>query len=54
MPQYEYYCQDCKKAFEVVLTLEEHDKSKIKCPNCQGKNTQQEAAAFFAVTSKKS
>jgi len=38
MPRYEFYCEDCKKPFEATLTLD----------------TDQEAAAFFAVTSKKS
>jgi putative FmdB family regulatory protein len=50
----EFYCEDCKKPFEIILTLAEHEKGKVKCPNCGGKNVQQEAAAFFTVTSKKS
>jgi putative FmdB family regulatory protein len=54
MPRYEFYCEDCKKPFEAILTLEEYDKHKVKCPKCGGKHLQQEAAAFFAVTSKKS
>jgi putative FmdB family regulatory protein len=54
MPRYEFYCEDCKKSFEVILTLDEHAKGKIKCPKCRGNHVRQEAAAFFAVTSKKS
>jgi putative FmdB family regulatory protein len=54
MPRYEFYCEDCKKSFELILHLEEYEKGKIKCPKCGGKRVQQEAAAFFAVTSKKS
>jgi putative FmdB family regulatory protein len=54
MPRYEYYCDDCKKPFELILTLEEHEKTKIACPKCKGTNVHQEVAAFFAVTSKKS
>ncbi|HUJ95947.1 MAG TPA: zinc ribbon domain-containing protein [Terriglobales bacterium] len=53
MPVYDYICNDCHKEFEVVLTLSEHDKP-ITCPKCGSKNVEQEAAAFFAVTSKKS
>jgi hypothetical protein len=34
-------------------SLDEYDKGKFKCPKCSGKK-HQEAAAFFAVTSKKS
>jgi putative FmdB family regulatory protein len=54
MPVYDYICHDCNKSFETVLTLKEHDKEKIACPHCGSKNVEQEAAAFFAVTGKKS
>ncbi len=54
MPRYEFYCDDCKKAFELILTLAEYEKGKVKCPKCGREHIHQEAAAFFAVTSKKS
>jgi len=54
MPVYDYVCNDCHKSFELVLTLNEHDKDKIACPKCGSKNVQQEISEFFAVTSKKS
>jgi putative FmdB family regulatory protein len=54
MPVYDYVCLDCHKTFETVLTLNEHDKENPKCPHCGSKNVEQEAAAFFAVTSRKS
>jgi putative FmdB family regulatory protein len=54
MPVYDYLCRDCRKPFELVLTLSEHDKEQIKCPKCGSANVEQESAAFFAVTSKKS
>lgn len=54
MPHYEFYCEGCKKPFELILTLDAYDKRKFKCPKCGGKKVRQEAAAFFAVTSKKS
>lgn len=54
MPVYDYVCLDCHKTFETVLTLNEHDKQNPKCPHCGSKNVEQEAAAFFAVTSRKS
>jgi putative FmdB family regulatory protein len=53
MPVYDYVCNDCHKTFELVLTLKEHD-ANVKCPHCGSKNVEQEAAAFYAVTSKKS
>ena len=54
MPVYDYICKECRKSFELVLTLGEHDKNNIKCPKCGSKNVEQDAAVFFAVTSKKS
>jgi putative FmdB family regulatory protein len=54
MPRYEFFCEDCQKEFETILTLAEYEKGQVKCPKCGGKHVHQEAAAFFAVTSKKS
>jgi len=54
MPVYDYVCKDCKKTFERVLTLHEHDSQQLRCPQCGGKNIEQQAATFYAVTSKKS
>jgi putative FmdB family regulatory protein len=54
MPTYEYYCKECKKTFDVTLTLTEHEKGHVACPKCKSKKVEQKAAAFFAVTSKKS
>lgn len=54
MPRYEFYCDDCKKPFELILTLAEYEKGKFRCPKCGKEHTHQAAAAFFAVTSKKS
>ena len=53
MPVYDYFCNDCDKTFEQTLTLRQHD-GQERCPHCGGKNVRQEAAAFDAVTSKKS
>ncbi|MDR3749014.1 MAG: zinc ribbon domain-containing protein [Acidobacteriota bacterium] len=54
MPVYDYVCKKCRKSFELVLTLSEHDKGGIRCPKCGSKKVEQEFVAFFAVTSKKS
>jgi putative FmdB family regulatory protein len=54
MPRYEFYCENCKRPFEIILSLAEYEKGKIKCPKCGGQQVHQEVAAFFAVTSKKS
>jgi putative FmdB family regulatory protein len=54
MPHYEFLCRDCKKKFEQPLHMSELGKTPIKCPHCGSLNTEQQAAAFSAVTSKKS
>ena len=54
MPVYDYVCNDCHKTFERILTLHEHDSEQMRCPHCGSKKIEQEAAAFYAVTSKKS
>ncbi len=54
MPQYEFFCKKCQQTFTTILTLKEYEKGEIKCPKCRGKDVEQRAAAFFAVTSRKS
>jgi putative FmdB family regulatory protein len=54
MPQYEFFCKDCKKTFSQIITLTEYDRGNFTCPVCHGKNVEQRLTAFFAVTSKKS
>jgi putative FmdB family regulatory protein len=53
MPVYQYVCKECKKEFEQVLTLKEHDQL-VRCPKCGSTEVEQLAAAFYAVTSSKS
>ncbi len=54
MPVYEYFCEGCQRQFEAILTIREHDEETIFCPNCGSDKIHQVAAAFTAVTSKKS
>ena len=54
MPQYEFFCKDCKKIFSKILTLAEYEKGNFKCPKCHGKKVDQRLSSFYAVTSKKS
>lgn len=54
MPHYEYRCLRCDKKFSLALTVAEHDKRKIKCPKCGSTKVEQQWAAFYATTSKKS
>jgi putative FmdB family regulatory protein len=54
MPTYEYRCKACKKTFDVVLTIAEHDKKKVTCPKCKSTEVEQQLSSFFAVTASKS
>ena len=54
MPYYEYLCRGCNKKFSLALTVAAHDKGRVKCPNCGSPKLEQQWAAFYATTSKKS
>jgi putative FmdB family regulatory protein len=54
MPNYEFFCRDCKKTFLKTLTIARHENEKIACPHCGSKNVEQRWSAFSAITSKKS
>jgi len=54
MPQYDYFCNACRKEFTQIMTLQEYERSKVACPHCGSKEVEQRWSAFFAVTSKKS
>jgi len=54
MPQYEYLCQTCNKKFTIILTIAEYQKGEAKCPKCGNTKPEQQWAAFYATTSKKS
>ncbi len=54
VPHYEYLCSACSKKFSIALTLAEHEKGKVKCPKCGSTKVEQQWAAFYATTSKKS
>lgn len=54
MPHYEYLCLACGKKFPMVLSLAEHEKGAVKCPKCGSPKVEQQWAAFYATTSKKS
>ena len=54
MPIYEFRCLDCKKRFDLVLSVTEYDPKKVKCPKCGAKKVERQWSRVFAVTSKKS
>jgi putative FmdB family regulatory protein len=54
MPTYEYKCEACKKEFIVVMSITEHDETKVICPKCQSDQVEQIISHFIARTSRKS
>lgn len=54
MPVYVFLCKDCGKEFTLVLRMKELEQGGFRCPQCNSTNVEQKAAAFAAVTSKKS
>ena len=54
MPMYDYKCLDCGKESLLVLTLKEHESSKVTCPKCGSTNMRQLYTSFVAHTTKKS
>jgi putative FmdB family regulatory protein len=55
MPEYEYACSKCGKAFVVFSSLKELEaKPTVKCPQCQSGQVKKHISGFFAKTSKKS
>ena len=54
MPHYEFMCEECKKRFELIMTISEREKGKVKCPKCKGPKVVPQLGGFMAQTSKKS
>ncbi len=54
MPVYEFFCRDCKKPFEVVLSVAGCDPEKVECGGCGGKHVERRWSEVTAITSKKS
>jgi putative FmdB family regulatory protein len=54
MPRYEFFCETCKKPFELIMTIAEREKAAVKCPTCKGTKVTPQFASFMAQTRKKS
>ena len=54
MPRYEFVCEKCQKPFELVMTISEREKAKLKCPTCKGTKVTPQITTFMSQTSKKS
>ena len=54
MPRYEFLCEKCKKAFELIMTIAERGKAMVKCPTCKGTKVAPQLSGFMGQTRKKS
>ena len=54
MPTYEYGCRQCGKEFSLVMTMAEHDRNKVVCPEFRSRKVDRRFSTFYARTSKKS
>ncbi len=54
MPHSEFFCCDCTKFFDKILSLVDYEEGEVKCPHCGSKNVEQRGSAISAITSKKS
>ena len=54
MPHYEFFCQECKKLFDKILSLVDYEEGEVLCPYCGSKKVEQRWSPFSAITSKKS
>jgi putative FmdB family regulatory protein len=54
MPIYEYFCKKCSKSFTTPMSISEHEKKTVRCPQCKSTKVVPQFQPFFAKTSKKS
>jgi putative FmdB family regulatory protein len=55
MPEYDYLCSKCGRAFSVFFSFKELEaKPTIICPQCKSDQVKKQITGFFVNTSKKS
>ena len=54
MPNYEFFCESCKKRFTLTLRLEELEKKNYACPACKSTDVKRQISTFQTKTSRKS
>ncbi|MCP3103861.1 zinc ribbon domain-containing protein [Myxococcus sp. K15C18031901] len=55
MPDYDFYCRQCKHPFSSHMSVREHDEQPAECPRChKAQNVEKRLSAFSAHTRKKS
>ena len=54
MPTYEFECKKCGHKFNLMETINEHDKHREKCPKCTSAGVKPLVSAVSVKTSRKS
>ena len=54
MPIYEFKCNKCGHEFDIIETLQEHDKHMERCPKCKSEDIERVLGVIGVKTSKKS
>ncbi len=54
MPLYEYYCEKCQKEVTLTMSISEHGKGGVACPQCSGHEMRPLVSTIFTQTSRKS
>jgi putative FmdB family regulatory protein len=47
MPRYEFMCEKCNKPFELTMTMAEHEKGKVRCPECNSTRVAPQLGGFM-------
>jgi putative FmdB family regulatory protein len=53
MPDYEFYCERCRKEVTLTLSIGERERGDYKCPSCGSKKLEPLMSPFFSQTSRK-
>jgi putative FmdB family regulatory protein len=55
MPTYEFFCEKCKKSYELAMRIADIEKRKtFRCPECKSTRFRRQISSFQTITSKKS
>ncbi len=54
MPTYDFECRKCGHQFTQVMSMEEHDKKKVRCPKCKSEDLKHLVEPVYVTTSRKS
>ena len=54
MALFEYHCTACGHKFERFMSLEEHERANVACPECKSTKVERVFTPFYAKTIRKS